>query len=75
MANTITIIDNYIECEWCGRVFTTPTDLLGYDDKIFCDSKCLGEYMVDKADEDIDAVWFDTPENIEICEKEARAEW
>lgn len=70
-----TIIDNYIECSWCRRVFSTPTDLLRYDDKIFCDTNCLGEYLVEKAEEDIEEIWFDTPENIEICAKEKRAEY
>ena len=71
----MTIVDHYIECFWCSRVFSTPTDLLRYDDKFFCDSKCLGEYMVDKAEEDIEEIWFDTPDNIEICEKEKHAEY
>ena len=72
---TETIIDDYIECAWCENVFSTPQDLLKYDNKIFCSSKCLGEYLADKVDDEIETVWFDTPTNIEQREREKKAEW
>ena len=70
-----TIIGTHIECDWCNRHYDTPRQMLRYDDKFFCDDECLGEYLVDRAEGDIEEIWFDTPENIEICEKEQRAEW
>lgn len=72
---TMVIVDRHIECSWCHKVHDRPRDLLRYDDKIFCDEKCLGEYLVDKADGDIETIDFDTPENIEMMAMERKAEY
>lgn len=70
-----TIVKDYLECEWCGRVFSTPHDFLKVDNKLFCCNECLGEYLVEKMDGEIESIWFDTPTNIEQREKEKKAEW
>ena len=62
-------------CYWCKKVFNKPGDVLKYDDKLFCDEVCLGAYLVDKVDSDIETEWIDTPENIYMCEMEKRAEY
>lgn len=69
------IVGKYIKCDWCNKTYDTPGRLMRYDDKIFCGSDCLGEYLVEKVGEDIEDIWFDTPENIEMCAKEAKREW
>ena len=70
-----TLVRKSTECEWCKKVIDTPRSLLRYDDLLFCDEQCLGEYMVDQADGDIEEIWFDTPENIELCAKERISEY
>lgn len=70
-----TIVGKYIECKWCNKNYTTPRYMVRYKEDFFCDDTCLGEYMVDQADGDTEAIWFDTPENIEMRELEKRAEW
>ena len=69
------IIDKHIECDWCHRHYETPRELVRYDDKIFCDEDCLGQYLVDKADGEIEVIWFDTPDNIEMAEAERKAQY
>lgn len=70
-----TILGDYQECAWCGRVYSTPHDFLRVDNKLFCCEKCLGEYLVEKMDGEIEPVWFNTPTNEEIAAKERKAEW
>ena len=43
--------------------------------KYFCNEKCLGKYLVDKVDDETEAVWVDTPENIRMCALERQAEF
>ena len=62
-------------CYWCEKVFNKPGDVLKYDEHLFCDEKCLGAYLVEKAELDIETVWIDTTENIELCEREKAQEW
>lgn len=69
------IVGAHIECDWCNRQYDTPRAMLRYGDHIFCDDECLGEYLVDKADGEIEEIWFDTPENIEQREVERKAQY
>lgn len=62
-------------CYWCHKEFNEPRKILRYHGKYFCDDECLGEYLVDKVEDEITDIDFDTAENIEICEKERWAEW
>lgn len=70
-----TIVNDYLKCDWCGRVYSTPHDFLKVDDKLFCCNECLGEYLVEKMDGEIEPVWFTTPTNEEIAAKERKAEY
>lgn len=70
-----TIIGKHIQCEWCRKNYDTPRYMLGYDDKYFCDDECLGEYLVNEKDGDIEQIWFDTPDNLKMIAEERKAEW
>lgn len=59
-----------MECYWCNKKFTEPGYILRYHKHHFCDDKCLGEYLVERAEEEIEKEWFDTPENIKACWRE-----
>jgi len=63
------------ECYWCHKSFTTPRDILKFKKHYFCDETCLGEYLVDREEENIEVIWHDTEENMRICAEEAKAEW
>ena len=63
-----------MECYWCHKHWNTPGHIVRYKRHLFCDEDCLGEYLVSRAEDDIEIEWFDTPENIEICEREKWAE-
>ena len=52
-----------LECAYCGKKWTTTRDILKYDDKYFCDDDCLGSYLVDKADGDIEIIFYETEDN------------
>lgn len=64
-----------IRCEQCRKVYDYPGEALLYKGKLFCDTSCLGEYLVDQIEEDIDDVWIDTEENIKMGAEEERNEW
>lgn len=64
-----------IGCEWCGKDFEEPTKIIQYKKKFFCDETCLGEYLVNKVEDEISEIDLDTMGNIEICMKENWAEW
>jgi hypothetical protein len=63
-----------MQCEWCRREIPLG-GYIRYKGKPFCDSDCLGEYLIDEHEEDIQwNCWKDTPENDRIIaaeEKEA----
>ena len=63
------------ECYWCHKHFDRPGDIYKYKKHYFCDDTCLGEYLVSKAEDDIEVVWNDTEENIRICALEAKGEY
>ena len=62
-------------CNYCDKQFDEPGYILRYHQKYYCDEKCLGKWLYERADDEVEAVWFDTPENIEACERERQAEW
>ena len=62
------------KCEWCDKEFDEPGYIIKYHKKYFCDEKCLGKYLVDKFDDETEAVWVDTPENIKACALEWQAQ-
>lgn len=53
-------------CKWCGKVFDEPGEILKYKGNYYCGDGCLGEYLVDQAEEEIEEVWIDTEENMEF---------
>ncbi len=59
-----------MECYWCHKHFDTPRHYIRYDKKNFCDEDCLGEFLVDRAEDDMEVLWFDTAENMRICAEE-----
>ena len=63
------------ECYWCHKHFDRPGDIYKYKKHYFCDDTCLGEYLVSKAEDEIEVVWHDTEENIRICALEAKGEY
>lgn len=52
-----------LKCHQCGNEWDTTRDILKYEDKYFCDDQCLGEYLVEKVDGDIEVVFYETEEN------------
>lgn len=65
---------------WEGEVcYCCHRDLYGecasYDDHYFCSDKCLGEYLVDKLDDEIEWVDFRPKEEIDEAEREDHYEW
>jgi len=64
-------------CFFCGKEFTEAGYIIKHGDRYFCDELCLAKQLYEDADGngEVEAIWFDTPENIEICEKERWAEW
>lgn len=63
------------QCYWCHKSFDAPGNIIRYKRHYFCDESCLGEYLVDKEEENITVIWHDTEENMRICAEEAKAEW
>ena len=61
-------------CFFCGKDFEAGY-ILKHKDRLFCSEACCMKQLYEDADDEIEAIWFDTPENIEICEKERLAEW
>ena len=59
-------------CYSCNRSFDRPMHIIKYKDRYFCDEQCLGEYLVSKAEDDIDIEWFDTEENMRILAEEEK---
>lgn len=45
-----------------------------YKGKNFCDRDCLAEYLVEKAEDDVEEIWYDTPENLELLSAEEKEE-
>ena len=66
----MTVTGNDIQCAWCHMHFTNPKSILKYDDKYFCDDECLGQYLVDKVEGEVEVMWFDTEENMRLCAME-----
>ena len=65
---------------WEGQTcYCCHRDLHGecasYDDHYFCSDKCLGEYLVDKLDDEIEWVDFRPQEEIDEAEQEDHYEW
>ena len=46
-----------------------------YQGEVFCSPECLGEYLREKAWDDVEEEWFDTEENQRICAMEDKEEW
>lgn len=66
--------------EWEGQTcYCCHRDLHGecasYDDHYFCSNSCLGEYLVDKLDDEIAWVNFQYKEDIDMADQERWAEW
>lgn len=50
-------------CDVCGR--RLRRDSSSYDDNYFCSNKCLGEYLVEKLDDEIEWLDFITQEALD----------
>lgn len=59
-------------CHFCKTYWDEPRHIIRYKRKAFCDEDCLAEYLLSKAEDDIEVEWFDTEENMRICAEEAR---
>ena len=57
-------------CHYCDKEWDEPRDVLKYKDHYFCGEECLGAYLVEQADKEIEVVWHDTEENRRICAME-----
>lgn len=62
-------------CAWCDEGFNEPGYIIKYHQKYFHNEECLSKWLLNRIDDETEAVWVDTPENIAICEAEKRAEW
>ena len=62
-------------CFFCGKEFTEAGYIIRYKDHLFCNESCLAKQLLDDIDDETEAVWIETEENIEICEKERLAEY
>lgn len=62
-----------MQCEWCGAEIEVGR-YIKYDDMPFCDRDCLGEYLVDRVEDEIDEYWKEAPDNIEALIAEEREE-
>lgn len=62
-----------MECEWCHREIDVGK-YIKYDDIPFCDRDCLGEYLVEQAEDEIEDLWHETRENLEMLVAEEKAE-
>lgn len=60
-------------CEWCGREIGVG-HYVRYDDLPFCDRECLGEFLVNRVEDEIEELWHDTEENLELLAAEEKAE-
>lgn len=65
------------KCHWCSKEFDKPHEMIKYHKYYFCCEECLGEYLVNKAQhkEELEVIWVDTEENIEILAREEAAQW
>ena len=55
--------------------YSLAREMLGYKGKYFCDDECLGHYLVDKLDGEIETVYFETPDDVRDRELERKAEY
>ena len=61
-----------VTCKCCHKDITSPCEILVYHGMYFCDNDCLGSYLVEQAEDEIEIDWVDTPENMKICALEDR---
>ena len=55
------------KCFQCGYEWTEARTMLKYHRKYFCDEECLKNYLYEKADDEIEEVFIDSPENRELA--------
>ena len=50
-------------CEYCGREIPIGS-YVRYDEKAFCCSECLGDYLIDQVEDEVDfSAYNSSPEN------------
>ena len=60
-------------CHCCHKDLSG--ECASYDDHYFCSTECLGEYLVDKLDDEIEWVNFQNKEDIDMADQERWAEY
>lgn len=60
-------------CEMCAKPLSRECS--HYDGKYFCSDSCLGQYLVEKIDDEIEWVDFRTLDEIKLAEAERKAEY
>lgn len=64
-----------IQCRCCHKELDEPGTIIKYDGNFFCSDDCLGAYLVEQVEEDIELVRIDTKENMKMCAEESKNEW
>lgn len=54
-------------CEYCGVDYDEPQSILRYQGKYYCDELCLGKYLEEQIDDEVEEEWIDTKENMRLC--------
>lgn len=63
------------ECANCFKTITEPQMIYKYKRKVFCSIECIKEFLLTRAEDDVEEIWHDTKENMRICAEEERAKW
>ena len=64
-----------MKCSNCYKEIERPQMIYKYQGEVFCSPDCLGEYLREKAWDDVEEEWFDTEENMKQLAMEENAEW